>query len=100
MLWETMSQSYQFKEIECRDYQQFTNPSTLSKANLHQIEQDVPRSRSVTTCKEGLRNILVAYCNYSGQDYTQGMNMLAGALLTQMDSDRDCLEEQCVSEEY
>ena len=49
----------------------------------------MPRSRSVTTRNKELKNILVAYCNYSGQDYTQGMNMVAGALLTHLSLEND-----------
>ena len=89
MLWETLSESYQFKATERRPYSKLIDVSTISKTNLNQIEQDVPRSRSVTTRNKELKNILVAYCNYSGQDYTQGMNMIAGALLTQLSLEND-----------
>ena len=84
-----LSKSEQFRLTETRSFAELISPTTLRKADLHQIDQDVPRSRSATEFTHELRNILIAYCNYSGQDYTQGMNMVAGALLSNLAQNND-----------
>lgn len=77
------------KKQTTRTYKQLCNPSTIRAQNLSQIEKDVPRSKSVTQYTKELKNILVAYCALTGKDYTQGMNLIAGSLLTLLALEND-----------
>ena len=69
------------KEKTHKTYEQLIDPSGISEQNVTQIDKDVPRSKSTTTYLKELRNILIGYCAFSGKDYVQGMNLIAGSLL-------------------
>lgn len=77
------------KKLTQLPYKQLTNPQSLSSENLSQIDKDVPRSKSITKYFNELRNILIAYCVLTKKQYTQGMNLIAGALLTLLALEND-----------
>ena len=77
------------KKKASRTYDQLRDPDCIPPETLNQIDKDVPRSRSTTKHLKELRNILIAYSAYSGKDYTQGMNLIAGSLLTLLSLEND-----------
>ena len=70
------------KKLSNKSYKELAQGEGVMKETIVQIDKDVPRSRSTTKYLEELRNILIAYCSFSGKIYTQGMNLIAGSLLT------------------
>lgn len=70
------------KKLTKKTYKDLINPENIKQEDVVQIEKDVPRSKSSTKYLKELKNILIAYCSISGNNYTQGMNLIAGSLLS------------------
>ena len=70
------------KKLTNRTYQELASAEFVTEKNIIQIDKDVPRSKATTKYLKELRNVLIAYCAFSGKEYTQGMNLIAGSLLT------------------
>lgn len=81
------------KKLTTRTYKQLYTDESIGVENIKQIEKDVPRSKSITHYTQELKNILCAYCALTRKDYTQGMNLIAGSLLTLLALEND--EELC-----
>lgn len=77
------------KKLTNLPYKQLKNSNSISSENLIQIDKDVPRSKSITKYLNELRNILIGYCVLTKKEYTQGMNLIAGALLTLLALEND-----------
>ena len=63
------------------NYEDLMNEKMASESQVIQIDKDVPRTKTVTKFLPELRNILIAWVNFSGKGYVQGMNLIAGCLL-------------------
>jgi hypothetical protein len=88
-VWELFANTPEMKKLQTQPYKHMTNPTLIPSEVLGAIEKDVPRTSSVTAYLPELKNILVAYCSLTNKPYTQGMNLIAGSLLTLLALEND-----------
>ncbi len=83
------------KKLTTHKYSELLDEQSTPAKEISIIDKDVPRSVSITKFLPELRNILIAYVNFSGKSYTQGMNLIAGSLLELLSYENDSELKEC-----